>query len=410
MSLIDRPIVTSMLDDDKYNFHMGNFFLHRYPGSTARYTYKCRDYGINFRPIHVDLEKQIQHLGDLKLTLDEAHWMAKNTKCSDEYIELLLTTRILDPKNVKIQLHPTGGMDLSYGGSPELEILREVKLLEIISELHFLNQYKDNYAEVIASTPEWISEQIVWLSENAHPKLRFFEAGGRRRFSRERHEQIVNGLWTGLPKQENGTPKFMMGTSNCMIGMKYDIPTFGTQAHQLYMFMQTVTHPALSQIKALTEWHEFYNGELSIALSDTLGERKWDRDFTKKFMEDYLGQRQDSGNPAMWGTSRLDAYRREGIDTKTKSFTFGDSLNWVKGNELTEQFSDDIDVNLLIGTFISNSLGHRFPNHKALSQVAKMTWANGLPTCKLGSDSDFAKTQCEDISHLSYMKTIAQNY
>ena len=408
--LLNRPIIKSILDEDKYNLHMGNFFFHRFRGRRVKYTYKCRDFGIDFRPIYSDLEKQIQHLGDLKLTLDEAHWMSKNTLCSDEYIEFLLTSKILDPNNVALRLVGTGGIDLSYEGIPELEILREVKILPIISELRFLDVYKDNYAEVLASTDEWVAEQVKWLSENAHPNLQFFEAGGRRRFSLERHEQVVNGLWTGLPKKADGTPKYMMGTSNCMIGMKYGIPTFGTQAHQLYMFMQTVTHPALSQIKALEDWHEFYEGKLSTALSDTLGDRKWDRDFSKRFQEMYDGQRQDSGNPSMWGRTRLDAYRRDGIDPKTKSFTFGDSLNWEKGNALTTEFSDDINVKLLIGTFISNSLGHRFPNHKPLSQVAKMTWANGLPTCKLGADSDNAKTQCEDMNYLIFIKAAAQNY
>lgn len=408
--IMDRPIITSILDEDKYNFHMGNFFFHRYFNSIVRYSYKCRDVGIDFTPIYKDIQEQIMMLGELKLTTNECDWMLKNTLCSEQYVEFLHKTTILDPKSVDMKLFGTGGISIEYGGNPHLEILREVKLLAIISELYFRNIYKENYDAVAASTQEWIDQQIQWLASNGHPKFNFFEAGGRRRFSFDRHEQVLTGLWNGL-KDVDGTPKYIMGTSNCLLGMKHNIPTFGTQAHQLYMFMQTVTHPALSMTRAMDEWLKFYQGKLAIALTDTLGDKKWDRDFTRKYMEAHDGQRQDSGNPRTWGELRLDAYKRDQVDPMKKSFTFGDSLNWVKANDLTAHFDGRIGtVNSLIGTFITNTLGEKFPNHKPLSQVAKMMWANGLPCGKLGSDMDSGKNQCEDGDAFAFLKSVAIKY
>lgn len=415
--IMDRPIITSMLDEDKYNFHMGDFFFHRYFDSIARYGYTCRDFGIDFAPIYEDIKQQMVFLGELRMTSAECDWLLANSYCSEQYVESLYNNPILDPKNVDMKLYGNGSMDIKYGGKTAYEILREVKLLPIVSELHFRHLYRDNYDEVVASTQEWIENEIKWLVENAHPAFRFFEAGGRRRFSFDRHEQVLTGLWNGLPKDDAGKPKFIMGTSNCLMGMKHNIPTFGTQAHQLYMFMQTVTHPAHSMTRGMDEWLEHYNGKLAIALSDTLGNAKWDRDFVKKYQEAFDGQRHDSGPEHSWGELRIDAYNRDMVDPMTKKFVFGNSLTPVTGNKYTEMFHGRIgSVECLMGTYWTNSLGHRFPNHKALSQVAKMMWASPfpgsplLPCGKLGADIDSAKNQCEDMNHLIYLKTVAQNY
>lgn len=415
--LMDRPIITSMLDDDKYNFHMGNFFFHRYRESRASYSYTCRDRGIDFTPIFPDIKQQMQYLGELKMASDECDWLLANSLCSEQYVEHLYNNPILDPKNVDMELYGNGSMRINYVGSTHNEILREVKLLPIVSELYFRHMYRDNYDEVMSHTQEWIDEQIKWIVENAHPKFNFFEAGGRRRFSFDRHEQVLTGLWNGMPKDENGKPKFIMGTSNCLLGKKHNIPTFGTQAHQLYMFMQTAGHPAHSMTRAMDEWLDFYQGKLAVALSDTLGNAKWDRDFRKKYQEAHDGQRHDSGSTRSWGNLRIDAYKRDDVDPMKKKFVFGDSLNPQKGSDLTAEFDGRIGkVDCLMGTFWTNTLGHRFTKHKALSQVAKMMWADPynsgtmLPCAKLGADIDSAKTQTEDMNYLVFLKGIAQSY
>jgi nicotinate phosphoribosyltransferase len=399
--LLDTPIITSVLDDDKYNFHMGNFFHYFYPNADVSYTYKCRDVGINFAPIYEDIKYQINCLGDLRLTNDEAHYMTKNSFCREEYLYYLTKNQVINPSNVACNLLKDGSLDIRYKGNPDLIIYGEIKTLAIISELYFRNLYKDNYEDILYATNSWIDEQVEWLKNNAHEKLRIVEAGGRRRFSKIRHEHIIKRLW------DEAQP-FIKGTSNCLIGMKHDIPTFGTQAHQLYMFMQTVTHPAFSQIKALNEWFGFYGPDLAIALSDTLGDSKWDRDFDKNLQIIYSGQRHDSGCPYKWADLRLNRYVENGIDPKTKSLMFGDSLDWKKANDLTSKYSDKTNVSSLIGTFITNSLGKTVPNHKPLSQVIKMTWANGLPTCK--TSADVVKAQCECEKYLEYCKVIAAKY
>lgn len=402
------PIITSMLDDDLYNMHVGNFFFHRYPGHDVNYTFTCRDHGVKFTNTHPEFVNQLNHLCDLRLTVDEAHYMSKKSLCSDQYLDMLTKTPILTPDSFKCDINGTGGLNFRYGGNPETRILVEVKALALNSQLYFEDKYKDRYQEVIDSTDEWVDEQIDWLVKNAHPMFDNVEGGGRRRFSKERHEQILTRLWNNLPKDDNGNPKFLKGTSNCYFGMKHNIPIFGSQSHQLYMFMQAMTHPAHSMTKAIDEWLDFYKGEISLMLTDTLGDRKWDRDFTPERMERSKGQRHDSGSAGVWASYRLDAYRRNNIDATKKILMFSDSLNLVKANDLTTKYSDAAIIKTLIGTFWTNTLGKKFPDHKAVSQVAKMTWVDGLPTCKLSADD--AKAQCEDANYLVFAKGIALNY
>ena len=414
---LDRPVITTLLDEDKYNFHMGNAYHLKFPNAIGRYAYACRDRGVDFSPIYPELKRQIDYLGDLRFTTDECDWLLGNTECSEQYVSYLYNKQILDPRNVDMNLYGDGSMYVSYQGKLDIEAHREVKLLAIISELKFAHQYHGQHDAIDAALNEWVDSEIDWITNHAHPKFAFFEAGGRRRFSKKRQERVLVRLWNNLPKDENGKPKFIMGTSNCMLGKKYNIPTFGTVAHQWYMFFQTVTHPSMSMIRAMDVWREVYNGKLSIALTDTLGNEKWDRDFTKKYQEEHDGQRHDSGSTSFWGRMRLNAYARDNIDPMTKSFTFGDSLDPRSGSKLTADYDGLIGaVNCLMGTFWTNSLGPKFPNHKALSQVAKLMWAQPdktypmLPCGKLGADFESAKNQCEDVNHLVYLKTIAQNY
>jgi nicotinate phosphoribosyltransferase len=286
---LDRPVITTLLDEDKYNFHMGNAYHLKFPNAIGRYAYACRDRGVDFSPIYPELKRQIDYLGDLRFTTDECDWLLGNTECSEQYVSYLYNKQILDPRNVDMNLYGDGSMYVSYQGKLDLEAHREVKLLAIISELKFAHQYHGQHDAIDAALNEWVDSEIDWITNHAHPKFAFFEAGGRRRFSKKRQERVLVRLWNNLPKDENGKPKFIMGTSNCMLGKKYNIPTFGTVAHQWYMFFQTVTHPSMSMIRAMDVWREVYNGKLSIALTDTLGNEKWDRDFTKKYQEEHDG-------------------------------------------------------------------------------------------------------------------------
>jgi nicotinate phosphoribosyltransferase len=174
---------------------------------------------------------------------------------------------------------------------------------------------------------------------------------------------------------------------------------------EAFMLYQALVHPEDSQGKFLKDWIEFYRGWLGICLTDTLGPKKWDRDFTRDLMIDYTGQRHDSGDPYKWGNERIAAYEREKIDSKEKTLLFSDNLTFDKALDLTKTFGDRINVSHGIGTYISNNIPS-VPEHRALNQVIKIVRANGRPVAKLSDDP--MKAQCEDEIFLNYIRHISE--
>lgn len=399
---MEGRIINSVADDDKYNFHQGCLLYHKFQDSPTKWTYTNRDRSIDLRPILPQIIEQFEMMADLKLTEEEAEYMLKdeNCFCTEEYLEYLTKTPVFNPSEIKIQEYNGGFFSLGYE-IPEAgrSTLVEVKTLSMISELHFRNTYVEYYDDVLKSGEAWVRHQVDWLKKYAHPSLRILEMGGRRRFSYEHHERALLSFW-------NNTPEFFKGTSNVHLGMKHNIPSYGTMAHLMFMFMQTIYSLPESQKKTLEMWHDFFKGKLPVALTDTLGDEKWDRDFDKDLSEKFPIERNDSGNPYLWGAERINSAKEKGLDPLKRGLLFSNNLDLEKANNITNSFHDKINVEIGMGTFLSNSMG--FPEHKPIPHVCKMTWANGLPTCKLSADID--KFQCEDNDFAVWAKKVAKRF
>ena len=110
----------------------------------------------------------------------------------------------------------------------------------------------------------------------------------------------------------------------------------------------------------------------------------------------FNGVRHDSGDPYEWGEKIIKHYESLGIDPKTKSLLFSDSLDFDKASALYDHFSDRINVAFGIGTYISNDT-----KVKALNIVMKTTECNGHPVAKI-SDTP-GKGMCKDPSYVDYL-------
>ena len=88
-----------------------------------------------------------------------------------------------------------------------------------------------------------------------------------------------------------------------------------------------------------------------------------------------------------------------GIDPKTKSAVFSDSLDVEKAVALAERFEGRLRSSFGIGTFLTNDMGF-----EPLSIVIKMVRCNGRPVAKL-SDSP-GKAMCHDDIYLAYLREI----
>jgi nicotinate phosphoribosyltransferase len=401
-----KEIYTSHLDNDVYKISMGSFFWHYYKGTQTEYAYKCRDPKINLQCIYDDLMEYLPEISKVRLQKDEQKWLFENTKVTQDYLVNFLKNFSFDPKQVSIKkISDNPGLEIRISGPIEEASLWEMPLMSMISELFFRRHYRDNYGLVVEAAKRDLIEKIKILSskvkydsKNIDLKFFFSEFGTRRRFSFDFQDFAV-----GMLKSE--VPQCLVGTSNMFFAKKHGIKAVGTQAHECFMFMQSIVHPEDSQRKFLRGWIDFYRGWLGICLTDTLGPKKWDRDFTKDLMIDYTGQRHDSGNPVTWAEERIAAYKREGIDPKEKTLLFSDNLTFDKALDLTLRFGNKINVSHGIGTFITNNIPS-MPEHKALNQVIKIVWANGRPVAKLSDDP--MKAQCEDPIFLNYIKHISE--
>ncbi len=282
-------------------------------------------------------------------------------------------------------------------------ILWEIPMLAMIGEVYYHNLIKKNniesevYKQGRSNLLTKINTKLNEIS-NEFEDFEFSDFGTRRRFSFNWHEEAVGILKNNSPK------KVFFGTSNVYLAKKYDLIAVGTNAHEYYQVGQALPGVQLSESQKymLQAWVNEYRGDLGIALSDTLGTKKFLKDFDLYFAKLYDGVRHDSGDPIKWGHYIINHYEAMRINPKTKRLLFSDSLNFEKALEIHKEFNDKINVTFGIGTYITNDFN---PILKPLNIVMKVQSVNGRPVAKISDD--IGKTICEDEDFLHYLKKIA---
>lgn len=383
-----EPIIRSLLDTDLYKFTMHQVMFHKHTNLTGTYVFKCRNKDIKFTYAMLqEINEQIDHLCTLSFTEEELTYLSSIRFIKPDYVEFLRLYRPLR-RYVTTDLKDNGELSVRITG-PLFNVMHfEIYLLEIINEVYFRMQY--DYAKLKDSALIKASHKIEKFIHGDYD-FNFAEFGCRRRLSREWQEYIVKQmLATG----------HCVGTSNVYLAMKYGIKPIGTYAHEYVQMYQGIEELpiAYSNKRALDEWFEEYNGDLGTALTDTLTTDCFLKDFDLKQATLYSGVRHDSGDPYAWGEKIIAHYEKLGIDPKTKTLLFSDSLNFDKAQEIYEHFKGRVKVSFGIGTFITNDT-----NVDALNIVIKLQYVNGRPVAKI-SDVD-GKSMCEDAEYLNYLKS-----
>ena len=398
------PCVVSLLDTDLYKFTMNQVMFHKHTNLNGTYIFKCRNEGVEFTQAMIDeINAQIDYLCSLKFTDEELDYLASLRFIKPDYVEFLRLWRPLrryvhcfkadeyylkeDDENIS-----SGGMVL-YVDGPMFSVMQfEIYLLEIVNEVYF--KMKNDYEALKESG----RERLMWKSQQFRMEeydFNFAEFGARRRLSREWQDYVVGELIkTG----------HCVGTSNVYLAMKYGCKPIGTYAHEYIQMYQGIPGVQLAYTNkmALEEWFDEYQGDLGTALTDTLGTDLFLKDFNKLQAMCYTGVRHDSGDPIAWGEKIIAHYESFGIDPKTKTLLFSDSLNFDKAQKIYNHFRGRINVSFGIGTFLSNDT---YAN--PLNIVIKLQYVNGHPVAKL-SDVP-GKTMCQDKSYAAYLQQ-AVNY
>ncbi len=217
----------------------------------------------------------------------------------------------------------------------------------------------------------------------------------RRRLSAHAQDMAVKAL----AEADLGESRFV-GTSNVYLAKKYNLTPVGTMAHEWIMCIGQGDHkhnPAYSNWYALRAWVDEYGVLNGTALTDTITTDCFLRDFQLTYSTLFSGVRHDSGDPIAWGEKMVDHYTSLGIDSKTKTLLFSDSLNFEKADCIYRHFCDRAKVAFGIGTYIANDTCV-----PALNIVMKTTLCNGQDVAKI-SDVD-GKGMCKNPDYVHYLR------
>ena len=380
------PCVVSLLDTDLYKFNMGQVIFHKHTNLNGKYIFKCRNRGVEFtEEMCEEINAQIDHLCTLTFSDEELNYLATLRFIKKDYIEFLRLWRPLR-RYVNCWLDGTE-LHIEVDGPIFSAMQFEIYLLEIVNEVYFRMKY--DYLSLVSSAREKLYHKIIGFREELYD-FKFAEFGCRRRLSREWQDYVVGELLkTG----------YCVGTSNVYLAMKYSCKPIGTYAHEYVQMYQGIPGVTLAYTNkmAMDEWFEEYQGDNGTALTDTLGTDLFLMDFNKLQANCYTGVRHDSGDPIEWGETMIEHYESLGIDPKTKTLLFSDSLNFDKAQTIYNHFRGCINVSFGIGTYLSNDT-----NVDPLNIVIKLQYVNDHPVAKLSDD--WGKAMCQDGDYLEYLK------
>ena len=384
-----KPIIVSLLDTDLYKFNMNQVMFHKHTDLSGEYYFKCRNFGVQFTEAQFkEINEQIDHLCKLTFKKEELDYLRSIRFIKNDYVEFL---RLWHPIRdyVKTELKD-GELSIKVSG-PLFSVMQfEIYLLEIVNEVYFRMHPEAKYEELVEDARLRLNRKIEAFQNHTYD-FKFAEFGCRRRLSREWEDEVVRRFATET--------KNMVGTSNVYLAMKYNLTPIGTYAHEFVQMYQGIDDIPLAQSNkyALKDWYEEYKGDNGTALTDTITTDLFLLDFDRANANNFTGVRHDSGDPYEWGEKIIAHYQKYGIDPKTKTLLFSDSLDFDKAQRLYNAFRDRTKVSFGIGTFVSNDT-----YENALNIVIKLQTVNGKPVAKL-SDCE-GKTMCRDNNYAEYLR------
>ena len=379
-------------NNDLYTYTVKRVVWERFPQLEVEYAFKNRD-GTDLRPFADRIREKILALDGVGPSEAEIAKLRATGFLAEPFLEALSQFR-LSADHIEIG-ERDGRFDLRIRGPWYATVDLEVPVLQAVNEAFFEAQ---DTAAVRAEGERRLVAKIERLrtigreaseTVGAFP-FRIIEMGTRRAFSFDWHGRVLERLADGLPD-------VLLGTSNLYWGERLGLKLYGTFSHQGPMAMQAQVPIQDSQKHWFELWDDVYRGKLGIALSDTLGTPAFLRDFDLSIAKRFDGARQDSGDPFAWGETFVAHLASMGIDPRTKTAVFSDSLDDAKAAELWRRFATRVRPQFGIGTFFSNDLGP-----SPLSNVIKLVRVGGFPVCKLGDDP--AKAQSDDPEYLRYVR------
>ena len=386
-------IINSLLETDMYKFSMGQTIFHQFTSYKTTWTFKCRNKDVHFTDEMVEeIREQVQAFCQLRFTEEELEYLDNITWIKGTYVDFL---RLWQPRYEEFTITTDApcGLAIDAAGTWLNTSMYEIPVLAIVNEVYFRMAY--DYDVLLKQFKRRLDEKVRLLEEDTYRLSDFSEFGLRRRLSAEAQEMAVKAI----AEVELPADSHFIGTSNVYLAKKFNLKPVGTMAHEWIMCTGQGNHkhnPAYSNWYALDAWVKEYGILNGIALTDTITTDCFLRDFQLTYATLFSGVRHDSGDPYEWGDKMIAHYNSLGINPKTKTLLFSDSLDFERATALYDYFKDKAKVAFGIGTFISNDT-----DEEALNIVMKTTKCNGMDVAKI---SDVAgKGMCKNPDYVDYL-------
>lgn len=386
-------IINSLLETDMYKFSMGQTIFHQFTSYKTTWTFKCRNKDVHFTDEMVEeIKEQVQAFCQLCFTEEELEYLDNITWIKGTYVDFL---RLWQPRYEEFTITTDApcGLAIDAAGTWLNTSMYEIPVLAIVNEVYFRMAY--DYDVLLKQFKRRLDEKVRLLEEDTYRLSDFSEFGLRRRLSAEAQEMAVKAI----AEVELPADSHFIGTSNVYLAKKFNLKPVGTMAHEWIMCTGQGNHkhnPAYSNWYALDAWVKEYGILNGIALTDTITTDCFLRDFQLTYATLFSGVRHDSGDPYEWGDKMIAHYKSLGINPRTKTLLFSDSLDFERATALYDYFKDKAKVAFGIGTFISNDT-----DEDALNIVMKTTKCNGMDVAKI---SDVAgKGMCKNPDYVDYL-------
>ncbi|MDX6181687.1 nicotinate phosphoribosyltransferase [Flavobacterium sp. Fl-77] len=372
---METTFLKSILDNDFYKFTMQHAVIKLFPKARVRYAFINRgkhQFPAGFAEL---LRKSVDEMANLILTKDEKHYLSHYCPYLDPtYLDFLQGYRY-DPSEVQI-IQEGSEIKVTIEGFWYRTILWEVPLMALISELF----YKTNL--LIRLNDEAIKNVTKEKIDNYNALgVAILEFGTRRRHSYDVHVLVNETLHT------YGGHSFI-GTSNVHFAMVNNKRPLGTHAHEWFMFHAAQYGFKMANLISLDNWTQVYGGDLGIALTDTYTTNVFFEQFDKKYSKLFDGVRHDSGDPIAFAQKVITHYTKMGIDPRSKTIVFSDSLNYEKVKSIANFCQDKIKMSFGIGTNFTNDVGLPSMNMVIKLTEVKLDHAHWQGVVKLSDEKN----------------------
>ena len=395
-----QPIIESLLETDLYKFSMGQAIYHQFPDYKTTWTFKCRNTDVKFTAEMIEeIKEQIKAYCELRFTEEELAYLDTIEWFKGSYIDFL---RMWHPRyeDFEITTDADCGLTIDTRGTWLNTSMYEIPTLAIVNEVYFRMAY--DYNHLIESFKERLDAKYNALRDGKYYLGVFSEFGLRRRLSAEAQELAVQKFAT-LNKDLKCATTFV-GTSNVFLAKKFGVKPVGTMAHEWIMCVGQGNHkhnPAYSNWYALDAWVKEYGVLNGTALTDAITTDCFLKDFQLTYSTLFSGVRHDSGDPIEWGEKMIAHYEKLGLDPKTKTLLFSDSLDFERADKIWRHFQGRAKVAFGIGTYLANDT-----DVEPLNIVMKTTACNGQDVAKI-SDVE-GKGMCKNPAYVHYLKRCIQ--